>query len=120
MECRVKYKIEKSKQPEEDMTHVVMYYKESAHGCGSGRLFKGTKKQCEDFLSERKATQRARILKYLVEHGTITNRECGYELDIWDLQKSIQILRDEGYPITDEWIQKANGKGHYKKYKLEV
>lgn len=66
-------------------------------------------------------SQKEQVLKYLKTNKTITTLECMQELDIVDLQKTIQLLRKE-YTITDEWIHKTNKFGKkikYKKYKLE-
>lgn len=63
-------------------------------------------------------TQKERVYDYLLQHGTITSRECMLELDIMDLQKAIQLLRQEEIKISDEW--KTTGtKKKYKVYKLE-
>ena len=45
-------KIEKSNFPEGKKKWVVMQYTESERGFGSGRIFKGTKKECEEYLKE--------------------------------------------------------------------
>lgn len=66
----------------------------------------------------RKPSQKARVLRYLLDFKTITSLECVYKLSIVDLQHSIMELRKEGYNITDEWI--SNGNARYKRYKLEV
>ena len=63
-------------------------------------------------------TQKERVYDYLLQHGTITSRQCMLELDIMDLQKAIQLLRQEEIKISDEW--KTTGtKKKYKVYKLE-
>ena len=62
-------------------------------------------------------TQKEKVYDYLLQHGTITSRECMLELDIMDLQKAIQLLRQDGEPIKDEW--KSNNKKKYKVYRLE-
>lgn len=44
------------------------------------------------------------------------------ELQIVDLQHAIYELRNEGYPIKDQWIRKTNKAGRkikYKEYILE-
>ena len=67
-------------------------------------------------------SQKARVLRHLEKHKTITSMECYKKLDIVDLQSAIRSLRKEGYSITDKWITKKNIFGrnvHYKKYKLE-
>lgn len=65
-----------------------------------------------------KRTQKERVLDYLKNNKTITSIECVYRLNIVDLQKAIQLLRQDGWNITDEW--KTNGDTRYKLYKLEV
>ena len=67
-------------------------------------------------------TQREIVLDYLEANGTITTFECYSKLEIVDLQKAINLLRKEGYPISDRWISKINHRGRrikYKEYKLE-
>ena len=49
----IKYKIEKTMEPKENITHKVVYYKKTNHGCGCGKVFEGTFKECKEFL-ERK------------------------------------------------------------------
>lgn len=116
---KIRYEVKQSKEPEGEKTHIVIYYKESDRGFGSGRIFKGTKKECEEFAKEKNSlTQRYQVLKYLVENRTITSYECFQHLRICDLQKAIQLLKEQGYPISDEWVQ--NGKKKFKRYKLEV
>lgn len=60
------------------------------------------------------------VLKYLEQNKTITSRECFLKLDITDLQHAIMLLRKEGYPISDKWVQNPNTKKKYKVYRLEV
>jgi len=62
-------------------------------------------------------SQKSRVLQYLKDFKTITSIECVYRLSIVDLQKAIQLLRNEGYKITDKW--ETNGDTHYKRYMLE-
>ena len=67
-------------------------------------------------------SQREIVLNYLEKHHTITTYECFTELDIVDLQKAIQLLRNEGYIISDKWISKIGRNGkikHFKEYRLE-
>lgn len=67
-------------------------------------------------------TQKERVLDYLENNGTITSRQCMLELNIMDLQKAIQLLRNDGYRITDEWKTNESiyGITKFKQYKLEV
>lgn len=66
----------------------------------------------------KRRTQKERVLDYLKNNKTITSIECVYRLNIVDLQKAIQLLRQDGWNITDEW--KTNETTRYKLYKLEV
>ena len=66
----------------------------------------------------KRRTQKERVLDYLKSNKTITSIECVYRLNIVDLQKAIQLLRQDGWNITDEW--KTNETTRYKLYKLEV
>lgn len=66
--------------------------------------------------------QKEIVLHYLEANGTITTFECYSKLEIVDLQKAINLLRKEGYQISDRWISKRNRLGRkikYKEYKLE-
>lgn len=67
-------------------------------------------------------TQREIVLDYLEANGTITTFECYSKLEIVDLQKAINLLRKEGYKISDKWISKTNHRGRkvkFKEYRLE-
>ena len=67
-------------------------------------------------------TQREIVLDYLEANGTITTFECYSKLEIVDLQKAINLLRKEGYKISDKWISKINHRGRkvkFKEYRLE-
>ena len=67
-------------------------------------------------------TQKEIVFEYLKRNKTITSKECMDKLDICDLQKAIQLLRDDNIKISDEWIKKTNKRGRkikFKKYKLE-
>ena len=68
-------------------------------------------------MQRKHKTQKERVLDYLKTFKTITSLECVYRLNIVDLQKSIQLLRQEGYNITDTWEQ--NETSMFKRYKLE-
>lgn len=63
-------------------------------------------------------TQKEIILNYLMKHGSITTLESMKNLLVLDLQKPIQLLRQEGYRITDKWVTTKN-KRRYKRYYLE-
>lgn len=50
---KVEYKIEKSKEPEEEKTHIVVFISEVGNGCNYKRIFKGTYKDCLEFKRKR-------------------------------------------------------------------
>lgn len=67
-------------------------------------------------------SQKERLLAYLERNETITTLESVLELGITDPQHYIMELRNEGYNITDKWINGTNrvgGKSRYKRYRLE-
>ena len=67
-------------------------------------------------------SQKERLLAYLEKNKTITTLESVLELGITDPQHYIMELRNEGYNITDKWINGTNrvgGKSRYKRYRLE-
>lgn len=66
--------------------------------------------------------QKERLLAYLEKNKTITTLESVLELGITDPQHYIMELRNEGYNITDKWINGTNRVGRkikYKRYRLE-
>jgi hypothetical protein len=65
-------------------------------------------------------SQKLLVLDYLERNKTITTFECFEQLQIVDLQKAIQLLRQEGYNITDKWLVNENTGKRFKKYRLEV
>jgi len=67
-------------------------------------------------------SQKERLLAYLEKNKTITTLESVLELGITDPQHYIMELRNEGYNITDQWINGTNRVGRkikYKRYRLE-
>lgn len=65
-------------------------------------------------------TQKDLVLNYLKRNGTITTLECMQYLQVMDLQKIIQLLKED-YQIKDEWIKKTRSDGRkirFKRYKL--
>ena len=67
-------------------------------------------------------SQKERILEYLEKNKTITTLESVMKLGITDPQHYIMELRNEGYKITDKWINGTNRVGRkirYKRYRLE-
>ncbi len=66
--------------------------------------------------------QKERILEYLEKNKTITTLESVLKLGITDPQHYIMELRNEGYNITDKWINGTNRVGkktRFKRYRLE-
>lgn len=70
------------------------------------------------------ATQRAKIIAYCKEHGSITVREAAVKLDINSPTKRISELRNSGlYDVSDvtETRTKSNGKVvRYKRYFIKA
>lgn len=67
-------------------------------------------------------SQKERLLAYLEKNETITTLESVLKLGITDPQHYIMELRNEGYNITDKWINGTNRVGRkikYKRYRLE-
>lgn len=64
--------------------------------------------------------QKLQVLEYLEKNKTITTFECFEKLQIVDLQKAIQLLRQEGYNISDKWLVNQDTGKRFKKYRLEV
>lgn len=64
-----------------------------------------------------KATQRAKILAYCNEHGSITIREAFENLDINSPSKRISEMRHGGYDVQAMEEEKRNSKGELKRYK---
>lgn len=48
------YRIEKSKYPDTEGTHVIFRYYQTKYGFNAGRVFKGTYKQCKEKMEELK------------------------------------------------------------------
>lgn len=62
-----------------------------------------------------KATQKAKILQYCAEHGSITIRQAFEELKINSPTKRISELRQSGfYEVTD--IEEQRNDTRYKRY----
>lgn len=70
-----------------------------------------------------KATQRAKILSYCAEHGSITIREAFEKLDINSPSKRISEMRNGGYDvqsIKEERINKNGDTVRYKRYFIKA
>ena len=71
---------------------------------------------------EKKATQENMLLRYIEEHGGITNLEALRELGIMQCPARIWGLKRRGINIKTEWITVQNRFGDYikvKKYFIE-
>lgn len=63
------------------------------------------------------STQKETVLAYLKRHGSITQREAGYELDVWRVSERIRELEQDGHRITHT-PEKRHGK-RWVRYALE-
>ena len=64
---------------------------------------------------------KAKVLSYLLAHGSVTTLEAIQKLHTTELRKWVSDLRAKGIPINDEWIEvlKADGsKARVKRYFL--
>lgn len=60
------------------------------------------------------------VLDYLLEHETITVRECILNVHTTELRSRISELKGAGYIISDQYEKSSVPGGHpYKRYKLE-
>lgn len=74
-------------------------------------------------MSNSRPTQVLRLIDYLMEHKSITQREARNELGIERLPSRIHELRKTGYPITGKMIEVKNRHGEkcrIKRYTLGV
>lgn len=70
-----------------------------------------------------KATQKAKILAYCAEHGSITIRDAFEKLDINSPSKRISEMRHGGYIVEsiEEVREKTNGETvRYKRYFIQA
>lgn len=67
-------------------------------------------------------TQNERILKYMQDHGSISNMEAVNDLRIARLASRIHDIRRLGIGITSrtEYGENEYGRYHYTRYSLEV
>ena len=49
---KIRFKIESSKYPDSEGTHIICRYYETKYGLNCGRVFKGTKQQCQEKIKE--------------------------------------------------------------------
>ncbi len=70
-----------------------------------------------------KLNQRYRILRHLMDHGSITNAEAFYEYGIGHLASRISEMRADGIPIQGTTVNDRNRYGEpitYTRYSLEA
>lgn len=60
-----------------------------------------------------------RILKYIIEHGSITSLECINNIGTLDLQHYIYVLRKNGEQILDIEEKNTKTNSSYKRYYLK-
>ena len=71
---------------------------------------------------EKRPTQCKRILRYLRHHSWITKWQAGYELGIMAFNRRLSDLKEMGYVIEDEWVERMNEWGEkvrFKKYRIK-
>lgn len=76
----------------------------------------------KEIKPHRKTSQKALILKYMQDFGSITSYESYLELGITQLATRIYELKEEGYNFKTSWIFKKNRYGKtikFCKYELE-
>ena len=64
-----------------------------------------------------------RILRHLIDYGTITSWEAYKEYGCTRLSQYIYLLKKDGYSFTDEnepFVNRCGEKSHFKRYRLEV
>lgn len=57
-----KLKVEKSKYPDDEGTHLVVMYSHTKYGMGFQRLFKGSRKECLAYKEELEKNERGKAL----------------------------------------------------------
>lgn len=63
-------------------------------------------------------TQKQKVMEYIKKNGTITTRDAGLKLEIWDLQAIIFDIKNDGVAIQSEWVTNKRTKKQYKVYAL--
>ncbi len=76
--------------------------------------YETVRKKCKD------DSQDLMILEWMIEHGTITQREAADEFNCYRLSARIYDLRDRGAEIETEMIPTKTKAGHssYARYRL--
>ena len=72
-------------------------------------------------MAHSKTTQEQRVLAYIEQFGSITQRDAYLDLGIMRLASRISSLKKKGYPITSRMITVENRFGekvHIKRYSM--
>lgn len=73
-------------------------------------------------MANRKPKQTERVLQYMRDFGSITQRDASNDLGVWRLASRISELKKDGYSITSKMEPVKNRYGetcHIKRYSLE-
>ena len=60
MKLTKRYEVVPSKEPDNDSNYMVISIVESEHGCNCGRVFKGSREQCEQKAREYRESEKER------------------------------------------------------------
>lgn len=58
-----------------------------------------------------------RIIDYMMEHGSLTCKECEKHIGTTELRRRICDIKDRGYTVVDVWETGENRVGAQTKYK---
>lgn len=64
-----------------------------------------------------KNTQRQKILKYILEFGSITSWEAYKDLSITQFATRVKELKKEGYKFQTRWEKRKNKEGKFVRFK---
>ena len=65
----------------------------------------------------KKLTQRERVKRHLIEHGSITNVEA-FQMQILRLSERIRELEADGFRIDGDWVREGGKKSGTYRYVL--
>lgn len=68
---------------------------------------------------KKELNQNTLVLKYIKEHGSITNVQAVMHLNCYRLSARISDLRNMGYNIKTTYERNASGDGNHARYTLE-
>lgn len=97
---------------------MVSRRKRKKHALEQERTSQYIQKKYTPVLSEmQEGSQCYKVLKYILQHGSITSLECVLELRITRLSARIYDLRNKyGVPIETESVVKKHEDGTYVRY----